>query len=101
MAVVQRHLGAGDRPDPQRRERLRHLHRAVQPVVVGQRKRRVALLGGGVRELHRVRRAVEKRERGMTVELDICHANICSHRPPGMGTGLTEAIPGKQLLTAW
>jgi hypothetical protein len=40
----------------------------------------VSLLGGGVRELDRMRRAIEERERGVTVELDVWHANICSHR---------------------
>ena len=78
VAVVERDLGARDRPDPERGERLRHLHRAVEPVVVGQRERLVALLGGRVCELDRVRCAVEEREGRMTVELDVRHTNICS-----------------------
>ena len=79
VAVGERDLGTGDRPDSERRERLRHLHRAMQAVVVGQRERLVALLGGRVGELDRVRCAVEEREGRMTVELDVRHTNICSH----------------------
>jgi hypothetical protein len=82
MAIVQRDLRAGDRADPERGERLRHLHRAVETVVVGQRKGFMALLGGDVRELHRMRSAIEEREGRMAVELDVSHANICSHSLP-------------------
>jgi hypothetical protein len=53
-AVVERQLGARDRPDPKRLERLSGLHGAVQPVVVGHGQRRVALLRGRARQLHRV-----------------------------------------------
>ena len=59
-AVVERQLGTGERPDPERPRGLRQLHRAVQAVVVRERERPVALLGGSARQLDRVRRAVEK-----------------------------------------
>ena len=60
MAVVERDLGAGDRPDAERLRGLGELHGAVQAVVVGERQRLVALLRGGAGQLDRVRRAVEK-----------------------------------------
>jgi hypothetical protein len=59
-AVVERQLGPCERPDAERLCGLRKLHRAVQAVVVGERDRRVALLGCGARELYRMRRTVEK-----------------------------------------
>ncbi len=70
-AVVERELGARDRPDAVGLERLGHLHGAVEPVVVGQRERLVTLLGGGGRELHRVRGSVQEGEGRMAVELDV------------------------------
>ena len=75
-AVVERQLGARDRPDPERLQRLRHLHGAVQPVVVGQRERAVALLGRGRRQLHRMRGAVEERVGRVAVELDVWHEHM-------------------------
>ena len=53
-AVVEGDLGSGDVADPQRLERLRHLHGAVQPIVIGESERAVTLLGGGPGELNRV-----------------------------------------------
>ncbi len=71
MAVVERQLGAGDRTDAERLRRLRELHRAVEAVVVGQRKRRVPLLSGGRGQLDRMRRSIEERVGRMAVELDV------------------------------
>jgi hypothetical protein len=42
----QRHLGAGDRPHPERLGRVRELEGAVDAVVVGERQRLVAELSG-------------------------------------------------------
>ena len=59
--------------------RLRELHRAVDAVVVGQRERLVALLRRRRRQLVGQRGAVEEREGGVGVELDVRHTNTCSH----------------------
>jgi hypothetical protein len=67
----QRHLGTGDRAHAERLRRVRELERAVEAVVVGERERAVAELGGAERELLRVRRAVEERVRRVAVELDV------------------------------
>ena len=45
-AAGERHLGAGDRADAERLRRVRELERAVDAVVVGERERLVAELGG-------------------------------------------------------
>jgi len=45
-AAGERHLGAGDRADAERLRRVRELERAVETVVVGERERAVAELGG-------------------------------------------------------
>jgi adenylate kinase len=47
VAVVERHLGARDRLDPERLGGLRELHRPVYAVVVGERERPVPLLRRG------------------------------------------------------
>ena len=78
-AVVERQLRAGDRPDPERLQRVRHLHGAVKPVVVGQGECGVALLGRRAGELNRVRGAVEERVGGVAVELDIGHEHMFAH----------------------
>jgi hypothetical protein len=54
-------LGAGDRPDAERLRRMCELERAVDTVVVGERKRLVAELRRAHRELLGQRGAVEKR----------------------------------------
>ena len=56
---------------PSGAQRLRHLHGAVKAVVVGQREGAVALVGGGPRQLRRMRRPVEERVGRVAVELDI------------------------------
>src|SRR5205823_956396 len=68
-----RHLRTVDRPQPDRRSRLRELHRAREGVVIGEGERRVPALHGGDRELGRERRSVQERERGVAVELDVRH----------------------------
>ena len=73
-AVGERHLGAGDRPYAEGLRGMGELERAVDPVVVGERERRVAELGGTGGELFRQRRAVEERVRRVAVELDVRHA---------------------------
>ena len=60
-------------------QRLRHLHGAVQAVVVGQRERLVALLGRRPGQLDRVRGAVEERVGGVAVELDVGHEHMFAH----------------------
>ena len=62
-AAFERDLGAGDRPQPERLRRVRELERAVDAVVVGQRERLVAELGGARGELLGLRGAVEERIR--------------------------------------
>ena len=59
-AAVQRHLGARDRPHPERLCRMRELERAVEAVVVGERERLVAELGCPRRELLGLGRPVEE-----------------------------------------
>ena len=71
--TVDRHLRPGDRPDTGVLRGVGELERAVDAVVVGQRERRVAELGGLRDELLRMRRAVEERVRGMAVQLHIAH----------------------------
>jgi hypothetical protein len=75
-AVVERDLGAGDRPHAERLQRLRHLHGAVKPVVVGERERRVALLRGYSGELCRMRRPVKERVGRVAMELDVWHEHM-------------------------
>ena len=60
-AAAQRHLGAGDRADAEGLRRVRELERAVDAVVVGERERVVAELGGAGGELLGLRGAVEER----------------------------------------
>jgi hypothetical protein len=81
-AVVERHLGAGDRTDPERLQRLRHLHGAVEPVVICQRERAVALLGRDPRQLDRMRRPVKERVGRVAVELDIWHEHMFAYFNP-------------------
>src|SRR5205823_7145238 len=69
--VEQGQLRAGDRLETELFRFLRERHRAVQPVVVGERERGVAELRRGERELLGERSAVEKRKRRMAVKLDI------------------------------
>jgi hypothetical protein len=78
-AVVECHLGASDRADPERLERLRHLHGAVEPVVVRQRERAVALLRRDPGELDRMRRPVKERVGRVAVELDIWHEHMFAY----------------------
>jgi hypothetical protein len=74
-AALERHLGAGDRPDAEGLRRVRELERAVDPVVVGDRERLVAELRSPQRQLLRKRRAVEERVRRVGVQLDVVHAD--------------------------
>ena len=62
-AALERDLGAGDRPDAERLRRVGELERAVDAVVVGERERLVAELGGARGELLGLRGAVEERVR--------------------------------------
>ena len=82
-AVVERELGAGDRPDAERLEGVGHLHRPVQPVVVGQRERFMALLGSRSGQLQRVRGPVEERVGRVAVELDVGHEHMFAQRADG------------------
>src|SRR5437899_12697482 len=69
--VEQGQLCAGDRLETELFRFLRERHRAVQPVVVGERERGVAELRRGERKLLGARGVVEERESGVAVELDI------------------------------
>ena len=60
-AVGERDLGAGDRAEPDRLGGMRELERPVDAVVVGERERLVAELGGARGELLGLRGAVEER----------------------------------------
>ena len=59
-AALERDLGAGDRPQSECLRRMRELERPEDAVVVGQRERLVAELGGARGELLRLRGAVEE-----------------------------------------
>jgi hypothetical protein len=72
-AVGERHLGTGERLDAHGLGRVCELERAVDPVVVGERERRVAELGGADGELFGQRSAVEEGVGGVRVELDVRH----------------------------
>ena len=56
-----RHLRSGDRAQPERLRRVSELERPVKAVVVGERERLVAELGGARGELLGLRSAVEER----------------------------------------
>ena len=64
-------LGAGDRAQAEGIAGVGELHRPPEPVVVGQRQRRVAEPGGGGGELGGSRGSVEERECGVAVQLDV------------------------------
>src|SRR6185437_12962472 len=72
----ERDLGPGDRPDAEVLRRVRELERAVDPVVVGQRERRVAELGCFRCELLRLRGPVEERIGAVGVQLDVAHPDV-------------------------
>jgi len=70
-ADVDRQLAAGDRLQPGRGSGLREHERAAEVVVVGQGERRVALQDRAIDQFLGVGGAVEEREGGMAVELDV------------------------------
>ena len=73
-AAFESDLRAGDRPQPERFRRVGELERAVHAVVVGERERLVAELGGPRGELLGLRSAVEERVCRVAVELDVGHS---------------------------
>ena len=75
-AAVEGQLGARDRPDAEVLRRVRELERAVDPVVIGERERRVPELGRPRRKLFRLGRSVEKGVRAVGVELDVRHPSV-------------------------
>ena len=75
-AIGERDLRARDVADAERLQRLRHLHRAVKAVVIGQRDGRVALLGGDPGQLHRMRSAIQEGVGRVAVELDVGHEHM-------------------------
>src|SRR6266704_6443236 len=77
--VEQGQLRAGDRLQAEGLGFVRERHRAVEAVVVGEGERRVAELGSRERELLGVRGAVQEREGGVAVELDV-HSAECGMR---------------------
>src|SRR5436309_9322373 len=72
--VEQGQLRTGDRLEAELFRFLRERHRAVQPVVVGERERGVAELRRGERELLGERSAVEERKRRVAVKFDVHNA---------------------------
>ena len=74
--ALERDLGAGDRADAEVLRRVRELERAVDPVVVGQRERRVAELGRLRRQLLGLGCPVEERVGAVGMELDIAHPSV-------------------------
>src|SRR4051794_15866893 len=80
VAIVERQLGARDRLDAQRSARPSVLHRAVQAVVVGQRKRRVAEISCSCSEFGGMRCPVEERERRVAVQLDRWHEHMFAYQ---------------------
>ena len=94
-AVVEVDLRPVDRLDAEPLRGLRELHRAAEPVVVGQRERAVAELGRGGGQLVGQRGAVEEGEGGVGVELGVhrcehmfaCAADGMSPSPSRAGRG--------------
>ena len=84
-------LQAGDGPDPGRARRLRELHRPEHAVVIGQRERRVALLGGASHELVRARGALQQRVVAVRVQL---HVRDLAQRLVGEGRRGAPRRPG-------
>ena len=62
---------ADDRLDAQLAARLEEAHRAVDAAAVGDRERGHLELGGPQRQLKRMRAAVQEREVGVAVQLDV------------------------------
>ena len=78
-AVGEGDLGARNGADADRARRVGELERAVDAVVVGERERGIAELGGADRELLGQRRAVEEAVGGVRVQLDVfrpAHARL-------------------------
>ena len=69
-SICERDLGACDRAHAEVLRRMRELERAVDAVVVGERKRLVAELGRAGRELLRLRRPVEEGVGRVRVQLE-------------------------------
>src|SRR5947209_15712712 len=90
--VEQRQLRARDRLQAERLRFLRERHRAVQAIVIGEGERRKPKLRGRERELLGERSAVEKREGGVAVELDI-HSAECGVRNAECGMEERASIP--------
>jgi hypothetical protein len=70
-SAVERDLRARDGADAERLRRVRELEGAVDAVVIRERERLVAELGGAGGELLGLRRPVEERVRRVRVELDV------------------------------
>src|SRR5687767_14785818 len=87
--VEEGELGARDRLEADRLGGVGELERAVEPVVVRERERGIAKLGGLQRKLLGKRCAVEEGVGAVAVELDVlrrAHVRLCSstaHHPSG------------------
>ena len=75
-AVAEGYLGASDRLETEWLRSLRERHRAVEAVVIGKCERGVAELVSGHDEILGERGAVEKRKRGVAVQLGV-HQQPC------------------------
>jgi hypothetical protein len=71
VEVLDGELRSDDRSDVEVLAGMRELHRAPQPVVVGERESGISELGRRGRELEWGRGPIQERERGMTVQLDV------------------------------
>ena len=74
-------LGADDALERTAVARLREGDDAAQLIVIGERERVVAELHRAIDELVGMRRAIEERERGVAVQLDVRTARVQSYHP--------------------
>ena len=91
--LIEIHLDPVDGPQPQRLGGHRELHRARDPVVVGDRHRLVPGLDRGGRELRGRGRAVQEGEGRVRVELDVRHEHMFARGSEGP-YALTYAAAG-------
>ena len=81
--VGQIDLGPMDRAQAQSAGTDRELHRTRDGVVVGQGEGRISKRERGSDQFVRQRRAIQERERGVAVELDVRHEHMFVVEPDG------------------
>ena len=92
-------LGAGDRPHAAVARRLCEDERAAQVVVVGQRERLEAELGGLQGELIGLGGAVQERERRVAVQLGVREVGGGSARAPAQSRWRYQPPPSRSSNT--